>query len=114
MEWSEGCVRNKPLKCHDKVGFVKLGGLKLPYTKYSWHDGSLNLKECRAKCLNNCSCTAYANSDIRGKGSGCALWFGDLTDIRQFPGSGGQDLYVRLHASELGMKIFFFFKKKNV
>jgi hypothetical protein len=45
---------------------------------------------------------AYANSDVRGEGSGCALWFGDLIDIRQFA-AGGQDLYVRMDSSELGM-----------
>ncbi|GLT57853.1 hypothetical protein SLA2020_307950 [Shorea laevis] len=31
--------------------------------------------------------------------SGCAIWFGDLLDIRQFQ-IGGQDLYVRMSASE--------------
>lgn len=44
---------------------------------------------------------AFTNSDVRGQGSGCAMWFGDLIDIRQFA-SGGQDLYVRMAASELG------------
>ncbi|KAK4605163.1 hypothetical protein RGQ29_013290 [Quercus rubra] len=72
MEWSQGCVRNKPLSCHT--------------------DG--------VKCLNNCTCMAYTNSDISGGGSGCAIWFGDLMDIRQFP-AGGQDLYIRMSASEL-------------
>ncbi|MCI23710.1 G-type lectin S-receptor-like serine/threonine-protein kinase, partial [Trifolium medium] len=38
---------------------------------------------------------------VRGEGSGCALWFGDLIDIRQFA-AGGQDLYVRMDSSELG------------
>uniref|UniRef100_A0A7N2M967 Receptor-like serine/threonine-protein kinase n=1 Tax=Quercus lobata TaxID=97700 RepID=A0A7N2M967_QUELO len=37
---------------------------------------------------------------IRGSGSGCALWFGDLMDIRQLP-AGGQDLYIRMPASEI-------------
>ncbi|RVW37238.1 G-type lectin S-receptor-like serine/threonine-protein kinase [Vitis vinifera] len=49
----------------------------------------------------NCSCTAYANSDIRGGGSGCLLWFGDLIDIRDFT-QNGQEFYVRMAASELG------------
>ena len=103
MDWSHGCARNKPLSCKDKQkdGFIKMTGLKLPDTTYSWLDQTIGLEECRAKCLDNCSCMAYANSDIRGKGSGCALWFGDLIDIRQFA-AGGQDLYVRMDASELG------------
>ncbi|KAH7522705.1 hypothetical protein FEM48_Zijuj07G0166900 [Ziziphus jujuba var. spinosa] len=38
---------------------------------------------------------------MSGGGGGCAMWFGDLIDIRAFQ-DGGQDLYVRMHASELG------------
>ncbi|KAJ1394187.1 putative serine/threonine-protein kinase [Sesbania bispinosa] len=102
MDWSHGCVRNKPLSCKDKEkdGFMKLSGLKVPDTTHSWLDEKIGLEECRAKCLDNCSCMAYANADVNGKGSGCAMWFGDLIDIRQFA-SGGQDLYVRMDASEL-------------
>ncbi|KAF7822808.1 G-type lectin S-receptor-like serine/threonine-protein kinase [Senna tora] len=102
MDWSRGCVRKKPLRCEEKHrdGFVKLSGLKVPDTEHTWIDERMNLKQCREKCLSNCSCMAYANSDIKGKGSGCALWFGDLIDIRQFA-EGGQDLFVRMAASEL-------------
>ncbi|XP_048323655.1 G-type lectin S-receptor-like serine/threonine-protein kinase At4g27290 [Ziziphus jujuba] len=81
-----------------------------------------NLKECKARCLDNCSCTAYMNANICGGGSGCFKWFRDLNDIREFQDSGGgsdcfkwfgdlndirefqdggQDLCVRMHASEL-------------
>lgn len=45
---------------------------------------------------------AYTNTDIRGGGSGCAMPFGDLIDIRELDGAG-QDLYIRMAASELGM-----------
>ncbi|KAK9992764.1 hypothetical protein SO802_022467 [Lithocarpus litseifolius] len=102
MYWSQGCVRNKRLSCKEKSthGFRKFSGLKLPDTTHSWVNTKMNLKECRAECLNNCSCMAYTNSDIR-EGAGCAIWFGDLVDIKQFP-AGGQDLYIRMHPSELG------------
>ncbi|CAL2254320.1 unnamed protein product [Prunus armeniaca] len=102
-DWSLGCVRNKPLSCQEryKDGFVKFAGLKLPDTTHSWVSKSMNLKECRTKCLKNCSCMAYTSSDIRG-GTGCAIWFGDLIDIRQFV-ANGQDLYIRMPASELDM-----------
>ncbi|KAK4286027.1 hypothetical protein QN277_002641 [Acacia crassicarpa] len=102
VDWSDGCVRNKPLNCSEKHThkFMKLEGLKVPETTHSWLDKTLNVEQCRQKCSENCSCTAYTNSDIRGGGSGCALWFGDLIDIRSFA-SGGQDLYVRMPASEL-------------
>ncbi|RVW68700.1 G-type lectin S-receptor-like serine/threonine-protein kinase [Vitis vinifera] len=99
-DWSSGCVRNASLGCHNGDGFVKHTGLKLPDTQKSWSNESMNLKECSSMCLRNCSCTAYANSDIRGGGSGCLLWFGDLIDIREFHETG-QVLYVRMAASEL-------------
>ncbi|XP_020222263.1 G-type lectin S-receptor-like serine/threonine-protein kinase At4g27290 [Cajanus cajan] len=102
-DWREGCVRNKPLNCTEKLkdGFMKVEGLKVPDTTHTWVDQTIGLKECRVKCLNNCSCMAYTNSDIRGEGSGCVMWFGDLNDIRQFD-NDGQDLYIRMDASELG------------
>ncbi|XP_015897124.3 G-type lectin S-receptor-like serine/threonine-protein kinase At4g27290 [Ziziphus jujuba] len=103
-DWSDGCVRNKPLKyCQINDRFAKYEGLKLPDTTHTWINRSMNLKECRAKCLSNCTCMAYTNTDVREGGSGCAIWFGDLIDIKQIPG-GGQYLYVRVSASELEAK----------
>ncbi|KAH7546579.1 hypothetical protein FEM48_Zijuj01G0215900 [Ziziphus jujuba var. spinosa] len=67
---------------------------------YSWVNIKPNLKECKAKCLSNCSCTAYMTTDIKGEGSGCAMRFGYLIDIRKLQ-DGGQDLYVRIHAPDL-------------
>ncbi|KAJ8534443.1 hypothetical protein K7X08_016171 [Anisodus acutangulus] len=99
MDWSEGCVLSKPFSCQSKDVFVKFSELKLPDTTKSWVSGTMNLQECREACLKNCSCMAYSNLDIRGQGSGCALWFGDLIDIRQVP-NGGQDLYIRIEASK--------------
>ncbi|GKV15805.1 hypothetical protein SLEP1_g26554 [Rubroshorea leprosula] len=69
MDWSDGCVRNKPLNCQ-QGGIYQIKKVKV------------------ARC-----CT------FLGGVSGCAIWFGDLTDIRQFP-VGGQDLYIRMSASE--------------
>ncbi|KAL2472872.1 G-type lectin S-receptor-like serine/threonine-protein kinase [Forsythia ovata] len=99
MDWSQGCIRNEPLDCQRKHDFIKFSGLKVPDTEHSWVNKSMNLKECRAMCLKNCSCNAYTNSDIRGRGSGCALWFGNLVDIRQFS-DNGQELYIRMPASK--------------
>ncbi|KAG4920995.1 hypothetical protein JHK82_049932 [Glycine max] len=65
-------------------------------------DQTIGLEECKAKCLDNCSCMAYANLDISGQGSVCAMWFDDLIDIRLFA-AGGQDVYVQIDASELGI-----------
>ncbi|PRQ31519.1 putative protein kinase RLK-Pelle-DLSV family [Rosa chinensis] len=99
-DWSHGCVRKTPLDCHDGEGFLKYSGIKLPDTQHSWYNKTMNLKECEQVCLKNCNCTAYANLDIRGEGSGCILWLGELIDTREFS-DAGQDIYIRMAASEL-------------
>jgi hypothetical protein len=98
MDWSQGCVRNKPLDCQKGDGFVKYIDLKLPDATNSWVNKTMNLKECRSKCLQNCSCMAYTATNIKER-SGCAIWFGDLIDIKQFP-AAGQEIYIRMNASE--------------
>ncbi|KAG5235606.1 G-type lectin S-receptor serine/threonine-protein kinase [Salix suchowensis] len=97
--WSSGCVRRTPLNCSGD-GFLKISGVKMPETKASWFNKSLNLEECKNTCLKNCSCTAYSNMDIRGEGSGCLIWFGDLIDNRRLS-ENEQNIYVRMAASEL-------------
>ncbi|XP_031276357.1 receptor-like serine/threonine-protein kinase SD1-8 [Pistacia vera] len=96
------CVKkSQESDCPDREGFLKLVRMKVPDN--NWSNQSMNTQECWAKCLKNCSCMAYANSDISGKGSGCLMWSGDLTDIKECSGSfsWGQDLYIRVPASEL-------------
>lgn len=102
LDWSDGCARRTLLDCNKGDGFLKHAGVKLPDTTYASVNKSIGLEKCGELCSNNCSCTAYANSDVRGGGSGCILWFRDLIDIREFS-DGGQDLYIRVAASELGI-----------
>ncbi|KAK1403983.1 Receptor-like serine/threonine-protein kinase [Heracleum sosnowskyi] len=99
-DWSGGCTRNNQLDCAKGEGFVKVPGLKLPDTRLSWYNLSLNRNECERWCLNNCSCMAYSHTDHRGSGSGCLLWFDDLIDMRGYT-DDGQDLYIRMAASDL-------------
>ncbi|PQQ09867.1 uncharacterized protein Pyn_19424 [Prunus yedoensis var. nudiflora] len=91
---SLGCVPKTPLGCSNGDRFQSFTRAKLPDTSSSWIDSTMSLEECKKMCLRNCSCTAYANLDIREGGSGCLLWFGELIDIKEFD-SGGQDLFVR-------------------
>ncbi|TXG67288.1 hypothetical protein EZV62_008563 [Acer yangbiense] len=102
-DWSEGCVRNKALNYSKLDGFIKFNRLKLPEATNSWVNKSMNLEQCRVKCLENSSCMAYSNLDIRGRGNGCAIWFGELIDIKQ-NSNNVQDLFIRMSASELGTK----------
>ncbi|KAL2457704.1 G-type lectin S-receptor-like serine/threonine-protein kinase [Abeliophyllum distichum] len=94
---SGGCIRRTPLNCTTMTGFRKFSGLKLPDTlNFSVNRSALNRLECEKACLKNCSCAAYAMTQL----SGCMAWFEDLLDIRKYS-EGGQDLYVRMPASEL-------------
>ncbi|XP_052621379.1 G-type lectin S-receptor-like serine/threonine-protein kinase At4g27290 isoform X1 [Lactuca sativa] len=100
-DWSGGCVRRTPLDCRTD-GFIKYSHVKLPDTRTLWYNMRMNRKECEEKCIKNCSCMAYSDTDIRGEGSGCLLWFNDLMDIRVFSQSNnGQDIFVRMAYSEL-------------
>ncbi|XP_021664654.2 G-type lectin S-receptor-like serine/threonine-protein kinase At4g27290 isoform X2 [Hevea brasiliensis] len=100
VDWSSGCVRKTPLNCSTD-GFRKYSSLKLPETKISWFDTSMNLEDCKITCMKNCSCTAYATLDISDGGSGCLLWSAELVDIREFS-KNGQEIYIRMAASEIG------------
>ena len=75
--------------------------MKLPDTHNASVDTGITVEECRARCLANCSCVAYAAADIRGGDvrSGCAMWTNEIIDLRYV--DHGQDLYLRLAKSEL-------------
>ncbi|KAI9186200.1 hypothetical protein LWI28_014771 [Acer negundo] len=95
--WSKGCVRMTELNCEKGDEFQNYTELKLPDTSNSTFNTSMSLQECREKCLKDCSCTAYANSNISQEGSGCLLWFGNLTDMILYD-QGGQNFYIRMAA----------------
>ncbi|WJX16720.1 hypothetical protein P8452_06715 [Trifolium repens] len=99
--WKDGCVPRNESNCKSSTeGFFKYRHMKYPDTSSSWFDKSLNLEECKAMCLRNCSCVAYANLDTRNGGTGCLLWFNYLVDVREFT-KWGQDIYVKVPLSEL-------------
>ncbi|KAL3740473.1 hypothetical protein ACJRO7_021715 [Eucalyptus globulus] len=101
--WSSGCVKKKPLNCPKGEGFKKLKGVKVPDMLSYWVNLSTSLDGCRAKCLKNCTCTAYSNADIANKGSGCLLWYGDLLDIRKLvQPNHNQNVFIRVMASDIG------------
>ncbi|XP_057458966.1 G-type lectin S-receptor-like serine/threonine-protein kinase At4g27290 isoform X2 [Lotus japonicus] len=99
LYWTEGCGRSEKWSCgvKNRDGFSRFGSMKLPDTTNSWIDENMTLEDCKAKCLQNCSCSAYANLNPSGGGSGCSIWFGDLLDLRV--SQSGQDLYVRTDVS---------------
>ncbi|KAF3594606.1 hypothetical protein DY000_02027408 [Brassica cretica] len=113
-DWSKGCVRRVKLSCgQGEEDFLKISKLKLPDTRASWYDKSMDLNECKRVCLRNCSCSAYSPFDIRDGGRGCIIWFGDLLDIREYD-ENGQDLFVRLATSEIGLTVCNMRKRKKL
>ncbi|XP_022735566.1 uncharacterized protein LOC111288880 [Durio zibethinus] len=104
---STNCVRESSLDCRKGEGFLRLVGVKVPDLLKVQLNKSMSLKKCEAECLKNCSCTAYANMNTSEGGSSCLMWFGDLMDIREVSEMyRGEDVYVRLLASNLGMYHF--------
>ncbi|KAK9064218.1 hypothetical protein SSX86_015598 [Deinandra increscens subsp. villosa] len=95
---SDGCVRSSEMDCGSD-GFLVQNNIKLPESSKAYVNRTLSLSECVEVCKRNCSCVAFANTDITGSGSGCVIWAVDLLDMRHF--DGGQDLYVRAAASDL-------------
>ncbi|KAE8696761.1 putative S-locus-specific glycoprotein S13 precursor [Hibiscus syriacus] len=54
LDWSGGCVRKDQRVCHEGE-----------------------------KCLKNCSCTAYAQLDIKGTGNGCVTWHANTNNNKK-------------------------------
>ncbi|XP_028053578.1 G-type lectin S-receptor-like serine/threonine-protein kinase At4g27290 [Camellia sinensis] len=102
LDWSSGYIRSVPLDCQNGQGFVKVVQVKLPDLLEFRLNIGMSIKECEEECLKNCSCIAYANSNISGGGSCCLMWFGDLIDTREsFQDNSDQDIYIRLPASAI-------------
>ncbi|XP_031131758.1 G-type lectin S-receptor-like serine/threonine-protein kinase At4g27290 isoform X2 [Ipomoea triloba] len=103
--YSSGCERKREFRCHSKDDkFKKLEKMKWP--DFSVSLGNMAFGECEAKCYSNCSCTAFAYANISERHpANCLNWFGDLVDLTYNYSVGvnafGQDLYVRVHSSEL-------------
>ncbi|XP_054778327.1 G-type lectin S-receptor-like serine/threonine-protein kinase At1g11300, partial [Prosopis cineraria] len=100
QNWKNGCTRKEPLQCDKRIksgsedGFKKLESVKPP--DFVEQLQVPDEENCRRKCLQNCSCLAYAY-DLA---IACMLWNGKLIDIRTFAPKG-VDLYIRLANSEL-------------
>ncbi|XP_062087404.1 G-type lectin S-receptor-like serine/threonine-protein kinase At4g27290 [Humulus lupulus] len=99
FDWGSGCVPKTKLNCSSDMGFKKFPHFKLPYgLKFLVQRTVVGIEDCKDICSRNCSCMAYALSGV----SGCMLWFDeDLLDMTEYNNVGGQDLYIKMAASEL-------------
>ncbi|KAF8414019.1 hypothetical protein HHK36_002018 [Tetracentron sinense] len=99
-DWSGGCMRKTPLQCElgttvirDEDRFLHISNIKLPANPQSL--AVLNAEDCKASCLNKCSCTGYAYGS-----DGCSIWHGGLLGLQQ-SSDDDSDIYLRLAASDL-------------
>ncbi|XP_041025379.1 G-type lectin S-receptor-like serine/threonine-protein kinase At1g11410 [Juglans microcarpa x Juglans regia] len=100
---SGGCARKRGAAsmCGSGDGFSRVPNVKVPDISAARFENGLSMQECRQLCLENCACTAYASVDALEEEGGCINWNGDLIDTRVYV-DGGQNLYVRVDAFELG------------
>ncbi|KAM0951481.1 putative non-specific serine/threonine protein kinase [Dioscorea sansibarensis] len=107
QEWalndaSSGCERLTALDCKNRSDrFMNITLAALPETSNAVLYPNIGLNECSARCLKNCSCTAYAAANINGAGIGCVIWVTELIDMRM-SSHPTQDVFVRLAAADLG------------
>ncbi|KAL0535119.1 hypothetical protein IC582_029442 [Cucumis melo] len=100
FRWSDGCVRKDNQICGNGEGFKRIRSVKLPDSSGYLVNVNTSINDCEAACLNNCSCFAYGIMELSAGGYGCVTWFEKLIDARFVP-ENGQDIYVRVAASEL-------------
>nr|GMD10896.1 G-type lectin S-receptor-like serine/threonine-protein kinase At4g27290 [Ipomoea batatas] len=96
--YSGGCVRRIGLECNGDERFKRLEWMKWPDHPISM--GNVTFSECEAQCYRNCSCTAFAYTNISFTVN-CINWFGDLVDLGHNNSAAINDLHLRVHASEL-------------
>ncbi|KAM0951483.1 putative protein kinase RLK-Pelle-DLSV family [Dioscorea sansibarensis] len=100
-ETSSGCERLTALDCKNMSdGFMTISLAGLPETSNAILHPNISLNECKARCLKDCSCTAYATANISGAGIGCVIWITELIDMRM-SSHPSQDVFVRLAAADL-------------
>ncbi|KAK0599442.1 hypothetical protein LWI29_005336 [Acer saccharum] len=65
LSQSRKCIEKPPSDCPSGEGFLKLPATKL--SDFYLYNNNMNINECEAECFKNCSCRAYANSNLGRK-----------------------------------------------
>ncbi|KAF8110589.1 hypothetical protein N665_0081s0022 [Sinapis alba] len=94
-----GCIRRTALKCKEDR-FEKLQKMKLPADGERINGSIYSVEDCEKVCFENCDCKSFALVKIRRKSQRvCVIWTGVLRGMRTYT-FGGQDLYIRVAASD--------------
>ncbi|XP_022986238.1 G-type lectin S-receptor-like serine/threonine-protein kinase At4g03230 isoform X2 [Cucurbita maxima] len=98
-DYSHGCKRKSEI-CSKEVGetreFMKLN-MKVKRTS---NIVKANTGECKSKCLESCTCEAYAEiEDSRAK-IVCIIWEDDLENIWEYA-DGGDDVHISIKRSDI-------------
>ncbi|CAM0901825.1 unnamed protein product [Alopecurus aequalis] len=102
LKFSLGCRRKNELNCDGGDSFITLPGMKTPDKFLYIRNKSSD--QCAAECSSNCSCTAYAYSNLSsldtiGDSSRCLVWMGELVDTGKPVGGVSENLYLRISSS---------------
>lgn len=105
------CTRRTALSCGigNKDRFYRMDDVKYPLSSTEqsntlYPDGlgpqvsNSDAEGCKAACLNNCSCTAYAYN----RSGHCLRWNGDIIDLEQLSANDpdGKTIFIKLSSSE--------------
>ena len=100
-DYSHGCKRKSEICIKEVVEtreFLKLN-MKV---KRSSNIVKVNIGECLRKCLESCTCEAYAEIEDSRAEFVCIIWEDDLENIWEYADGGG-DVHIRIKRSDIGI-----------
>ncbi|RWR84994.1 putative G-type lectin S-receptor-like serine/threonine-protein kinase [Cinnamomum micranthum f. kanehirae] len=113
--WGDGCHWKGGLQCGNEDKFWRqLSNMYVPdiSDRYAFgmkHRNETSIEDCKNRCRDNCSCSAYAYQSLVGaRYPICYLWFSDLWGLRDevddstsyFYNYQSLDLHLRVASSE--------------
>ncbi|KAM0900875.1 hypothetical protein ACQ4PT_020345 [Festuca glaucescens] len=101
--FAQGCRRKEELRCGaGEDTFLPVPLMKAP-DRFMVVENK-GAAQCAAECAGNCSCVAYAHTNLssssRGDATRCLVWTGDLIDTERIGTVGSAEtLYLRLRVA---------------
>ncbi|XP_058074995.1 uncharacterized protein LOC131223546 [Magnolia sinica] len=99
--WSGECRRKTPLICGENSGFLPVPGVSVSgeIVRHEWNRTSTSIDDCKALCVHNCNCSAYASLISSRRTYTCGIWEGDFENVTEAK-DPEWDFYLRLPPSE--------------